>query len=85
MIWNWQRDDWPHFTFKKSLLDEREARFLRQSGVLLGSTKHINDDDSVKLQIDLMTNEAFKTSEIEGEFLNRDSLHSSIRRPPLAV
>ncbi|MGB9151854.1 MAG: Fic family protein, partial [Alphaproteobacteria bacterium] len=32
------------------------------------------------LTIDLMSNEAFKTSEIEGEILNRESLRSSIRR-----
>jgi len=79
MIWNWQRADWPFFTYKKSELNEQEAKFLRQSGVLLGSTKHISDDDKATLAIDLMSNEAFKTSEIEGEILNRDSLHSSIR------
>jgi Fic family protein len=33
-----------------------------------------------RLAIELMTGEALKTSAIEGEILNRDSIHSSIRR-----
>lgn len=80
MMWNWQQKDWPNFLYKKSLLDEHEERFLRQSGVLQGAYKHIKYEDKNALAIDLMSDEALKTSEIEGEYLNRDSLRSSIRR-----
>ncbi len=80
MVWNWQQADWPLFTYNKALLDEAEARFLRQSGMLVGSYRHVSEGDKATLTIDLMSNEAFKTSEIEGEILNRESLHSSIRR-----
>ncbi len=78
--WNWQHDDWPRFRFDKSDLVEREAKFLLHSGLLIGALLHIRDDDKSALTVDLISNEALKTSEIEGEFLNRESVQSSIRR-----
>src|SRR5918996_1494713 len=78
--WNWQQDDWPRFRFDKTTLEEREAKFLLQSGLLLGALLHMRDDDKSALTVDLISNEALKTSEIEGEYLNRESVQSSIRR-----
>ena len=80
MKWNWQKSDWPQFTYKESVLTDLEACFLRQSGVFLGTLKHVNTEDKNTFIVDLMSTEALKTSEIEGEILNRDSLQSSIRR-----
>ena len=80
MAWNWQKNGWPQFTYKKSALANLEARFLHQSGVFLGALKHVSAEDKDTLIVDLMSTEALKTSEIEGEILNRDSLQSSIRR-----
>lgn len=53
---------------------------MRQSSVFLGALKHVSTEDKNTLIVDLMSTEALKTSEIEGEILNRDSLQSSIRR-----
>jgi len=78
--WNWQQDDWPRFRFDKSAVEEREAKFLLRGGVLLGALLHMNDDEKSELTVDLISNEALKTSEIEGEYLNRESVQSSIRR-----
>jgi len=78
--WNWQQDDWPRFRLDKSALEEREAKFLLHGGLLLGALLHIRDDDKTALTVDLISNEALKTSEIEGEYLNRESVQSSIRR-----
>jgi len=80
MKWNWQQEDWPHFTYKSTKIEGLERQFLQQSGLLLGVFKCLNEDDKSQLKIDLISNEALKTSEIEGEYLNRDSLQSSIRR-----
>jgi len=80
MIWNWQQNDWPHFRWNKDALETYEAQFLRQSGVLIGSAKHLSPEDEKLLIVDMITSEAIKTSEIEGEYLNRDSVQSSIRR-----
>ena len=78
--WNWQQADWPEFRFERSKLDALEAEFLRQSGVFSGCIRHIAEDDREQITVDLISEEALNTSEIEGEILNRDSLQSSIRR-----
>jgi len=78
--WNWQQDDWPEFRYNSTKLDALEAEFLRQSGVFIGAVKHVSDDDRQQLTVELISDEALNTSEIEGEILNRDSLQSSIRR-----
>ena len=80
MKWNWQQPDWPVFEWDSAALAALEARFLQQSGIVIGSVKHLGDDDRASLTIDLLTGEALKTSEIEGEILNRDSVQSSLRR-----
>ncbi|MBX3483063.1 Fic family protein [Phenylobacterium sp.] len=80
MRWNWQQSDWPDFRWDSAALAALEARFLRQSGVVIGTVKHLGDDDRATVTIDVMTGEAVKTAEIEGERLNRDSVQSSLRR-----
>jgi Fic family protein len=80
MKWNWQQKDWPVFTYNNSSLATLEKEFLYQSGILIGALVHLNDEEQNQLKIDIFSNEALKTSEIEGEYLNRDSLQSSIRR-----
>lgn len=78
--WNWEQDDWPEFRYDRAELDALEAEFLREAGVFIGSVKHVGEEDRQQLTVDLLSEEAFNTSEIEGEILNRDSLQSSIRR-----
>lgn len=79
MKWNWQQSDWPNFSYDKALLENMEERFLYDSGVLFGAFKHLSDSEKSQLTVELIGNEALKTSEIEGEYLNRESLQSSIR------
>lgn len=80
MQWNWEQSGWPSFQWQKEALQEIEAKFLHQSGVLVGVARHFNNIDKNILVIDMITDEALKTSEIEGEYLNRDSVQASIRR-----
>ncbi|MEI8140690.1 MAG: Fic family protein [bacterium] len=80
MTWNWQQDDWPHFRYNDKVLAPLESLFLRQSGELCGAIRHLSVEDKQVLTVTLISEEALKTSEIEGEYLNRDSLQSSIRR-----
>jgi len=80
MKWNWELPDWPNFKYDTGEFSALESRFLTTSGVLLGSYKHLDEDEKTTLRIELMSEEALKTSEIEGEYLNRDSLQSSIRQ-----
>jgi Fic family protein len=80
MVWNWQQSDWPDFRWNDATLAPLEARFLQNAGEQIGSIKHVGDEDRTAILIDMMTGEALKTSEIEGELLNRDSVQSSLRR-----
>ncbi len=80
MKWNWQKQDWPHFTYAKKPLESLEADFLQCSGIFIGSFEHLQRADKDELMVTLISDEAVKTSEIEGEYLNRDSVQSSIRR-----
>jgi len=80
MTWNWQQQNWPQFTYDKEAVAPLEAQFLQHSGIFLGALKYLPEDDKTSLTVDLISNEALKTSEIEGEILNRDSVQSSIRR-----
>ena len=80
MTWNWQQPDWPEFTYDAAALEPLEKRFLLRSGEFIGAFKHIGPDDRDTLKIELISDEALKTSEIEGEILNRDSVQSSLRQ-----
>src|SRR6266550_4209039 len=79
MTWNWQQSDWPDFTYDSRALEPSEQQFLLQSGETVGTFRHIGADDQETLKIELISDEAVKTSEIEGEILDRDSVQSSLR------
>jgi Fic family protein len=80
MTWNWQLDRWPEFSFDGRILERYESTFLTSAGILVGTCNHLEEQDMSELRVELMCDEALKTSEIEGEFLNRQSIQSSIRR-----
>jgi Fic family protein len=79
MTWNWQQPDWPNFFFDSRALEPLERQFLLQSGEFVGVYKHVGADDRDTLKIELISDEAVKTSAIEGEILDRDSVQSSLR------
>lgn len=79
MTWNWEQPNWPDFSYDSKALQPLEQQFLLQSGEFVGACKHMGADDQETLKIELISDEAVKTSEIEGEILNRDSVQSSLR------
>lgn len=79
MPWNWEHPAWPDFTYGPAALEPLEKQFLLQSGEFIGVCKHIGAKDRDTLRIELISDEAVKTSEIEGEILNRASVQSSLR------
>lgn len=78
MKWNWQQKDWPNFTYNASVFSESENFMNYNAGMLFGAFKHLSDENKNFLKVEIIADEALKTSEIEGEYLNRDSLQSSI-------
>ena len=79
MRWNWEQADWPDFIWNSKVLEPLEQQFLRQSGEFVGAFRHVGADDQDALRVELISEEAIKTSQIEGEILNRDSVQSSLR------
>jgi Fic family protein len=80
MTWNWEQPRWPEFTYEPAALEPRERQFMLGSGEFIGAFKHVGPDDRDLLKIELICDEALKTSEIEGEILDRVSVQSSLRR-----
>lgn len=80
MTWNWQTLDWPNWHYDPSALAAMEGDFLLHAGKLQGSWAHLSDVDQQAASIELLTQEAMKTSEIEGEYLDRQSVQSSVQR-----
>ena len=80
MLWNWQHKHWPNFTYDNNKLEPFELDFHHKSGIHIGTTSHLDDIQTRELTIALIEDEAVLSSEIEGEYLNRASVQSSIRR-----
>ena len=80
MPWNWQIPDWPSFQYDASAIAPLEEQFLLSSGRILGAVQHVSPPEQDQLRIELLSDEAMKTSAIEGEELDRRSVQSSLRR-----
>lgn len=80
MSWNWQQPDWPNFSYDSRALEPLEKQFLLRTGEFIGAFKHLGPEDRDTLRIELISDEALKTSEIEGEILNRESVQASLRQ-----
>ena len=80
MVWNWQTLQWPNWVWNEAKLREHEQANLLQAGKLIGIWSHLASDDRDLAKIELLTNEAMRTSAIEGEILERASVQSSMRR-----
>ncbi len=78
MKWNWEQPSWPEFSYDPAAVEPLERQFLLHSGEFIGACKHVSAADQDRLKIELISDEAVKTSEIEGELLNRDSVQSSL-------
>ena len=70
---------WPNFRYDGASLIPLSQKFLQSAGEVIGAVRHFDEDDSNQLRIGLLSDEAVKTSEIEGELLDRTSVQSSLR------
>ncbi|GAA5628238.1 hypothetical protein Brsp05_03534 [Brucella sp. NBRC 12953] len=80
MTWNWTQPDWPNFSYDAAALHSLEQQFLLSSGEVIGAVRHIHPSEQDLLRIELLSDEAIKTSAIEGETLDRLSVQSSLRK-----
>lgn len=80
MKWNWQKSNWPQFEYDPAALKALEETFIVESAKLLGASEIITDEQQQRFTIDLLSEEALKSSDIEGEVLRRDSVAASLIR-----
>ena len=72
--------DWPRFRWDHTVLAEPLAAARHRQGRLVGRMEGLGFDLRGEATLQTMTEEAVKSSEIEGEILDRDQVRSSIAR-----
>jgi Fic family protein len=80
MAYNWQQINWTNFQYNESLFEKLWIEFITISGESEGFMKSSPQGIKEESIVNLLVNEAIKTSEIEGEFISRIDLISSIRK-----
>lgn len=76
----WQASDWPTWRFDLAALAQPLADVSRAQGLLMGRLADIGMALRDQASLSVLTEDVIKTSEIEGEQLNVESVRSSIAR-----
>ncbi|MBP9064137.1 MAG: Fic family protein [Aquabacterium sp.] len=76
----WQTGDWPNWRFDLTALAQTMADVSRAQGLLMGRLADVGMALRDQASLVTLTQDVIKTSEIEGEQLNLDSVRSSIAR-----
>ena len=79
-IYIWQNKDWPNFHWDSEALLEQISNLSRLHGLLNGRMSMLGIKDKSQSRLSAMTDELISSSEIEGIFLNPNSVRSSIAR-----
>lgn len=79
MIYNWQQPDWPHFTYQLADIEDILFSIMEETGHISGMLKALSENLKTETLVNIMVAEAIKTSAIEGEFLSRQDVMSSIK------
>lgn len=91
MVYHWQFKGWPNFTYDIVEVQPLILAFAQETGEVNGLILGLPDSLKQETLLQLMLSEAMKTSEIEGEYLSREGVMSSIRNnlglsdPPVYV
>ncbi|MDH5526534.1 MAG: Fic family protein [Nitrospirota bacterium] len=76
----WQADDWPAWRFDLGALAGLLAEVSRAQGLLMGRLADVGMALRDQASLSALTEDVVKTSEIEGERLDAESVRSSIAR-----
>jgi Fic family protein len=79
-LYIWQSEDWPNWQYDLSVLAGPLTKVSRAQGLLLGRVADIGVALRDRASLSALTEDVVKTSEIEGEVLNVQSVRSSIAR-----
>lgn len=78
--WIWEHENYPHFQYDKEKLSKKikQAEYLR--GLISGILAFASNKEMEELEIAALTNEIISTSQIEGEYLRRESVRDSVAK-----
>ncbi|MEK6805735.1 MAG: Fic family protein [Pseudomonadota bacterium] len=76
----WERPEWPNFRWDDGALSAPLADASHKQGRLLGRMEGLGFDLKLRAHVETLTEDVIKSSEIEGEVLDRDSVRSSVAR-----
>lgn len=76
----WQARDWPSWRYDLAALAQPLANASRAQGLLMGRLADVGTALRDQASLSALTEDVIKTSEIEGEQLNVESVRSSIAR-----
>lgn len=76
----WERPEWPRFRWDADKLAQPLAAAHLKQGRLLGRLEWLGFPLQLEAELQATTEEAVKNAEIEGEYLNRASVRSSVAR-----
>ncbi|MCM1032085.1 MAG: DUF4172 domain-containing protein, partial [Oscillibacter sp.] len=77
-VYIWQREDWPKFRWDSAALLEPLSQLGRLHGLLNGRMSMLGFNEKSRALLSAMTEELISSSEIEGVFLNPNSVRNSI-------
>jgi Fic family protein len=80
VTWIWQREEWPRLHWDAGPLAAPLARVSREQGRLLGRMESLGFELRREAQLRTLTEDVVKSSEIEGESLDRQQVRSSVAR-----
>ena len=80
MVYIHERAEWPDFEWNTEKLSETLAQVRHKQGRLLGRMERLGFQLKAEASLQTLTEEVVKSSEIEGEILDRDQVRSSIAR-----
>ena len=72
--------DWPNFRWRQERIAPRLTAVRHQQGRLLGRMEALGFQPQAEATLQTLTEEVVKSSEIEGEILDKDQVRSSIAR-----
>ncbi|NNM58335.1 MAG: Fic family protein [Legionellales bacterium] len=77
--YNWQKSDWPDFQYDLSTIHTTLISIAEKMGFIGGKLSYLTENLQTEAMINLIVEEAVKTSEIEGEYISRLDIRSSIK------
>ena len=80
MMYLWQRENWPAFTWSEKSLTNLLAEVSKEQGRLLGRMEALGFELRNEAHLRTLTDDVVKSSQIEGEKLDPEQVRSSIAR-----